>query len=69
MCHRILEFSGRLRQSIAKDILLKLQQGTNPALLGILQPCSVLETIGLIDYTSNMYRQKTPEIKLLDRLT
>lgn len=48
MCHRILEFSGRLRQSIAKDISLKLQQGTNPALLGILQPCSVLETKGLI---------------------
>lgn len=48
MCNRILEFSDRLRQSIAKDILLKLQQGTNPALLGILQPCSVLSTIGLI---------------------
>ncbi|QMS91031.1 hypothetical protein HUN01_26875 [Nostoc edaphicum CCNP1411] len=35
-------------QSIAKDISLKLQQGTNPALLGILQRCSVLETKGLI---------------------
>ncbi|MCC5666017.1 hypothetical protein LC653_19350 [Nostoc sp. CHAB 5784] len=35
-------------QSIAKDISLKLQQGTNPALLGILQRCFVLETKGLI---------------------
>jgi hypothetical protein len=35
-------------QSIAKDISLKLQQGTNPAFLGILKRCSVLETKGLI---------------------
>jgi hypothetical protein len=35
-------------KSIAKDISLKLQQGTNPAFLGILQRCSVLESKGLI---------------------
>ncbi|MHC0065566.1 hypothetical protein ACWATR_22155 [Nostoc sp. UIC 10890] len=35
-------------QSIAKDISLKLQQGTNPAFLAILKRCSVLETNGLI---------------------
>lgn len=31
-----------------KDISLKLQQGTNPAFLAILQRCSVLKTKGLI---------------------
>lgn len=35
-------------KSLAKDISLKLQQGNNPALLGILQRCSVLEAKGLI---------------------
>ena len=34
-------------QAIAKDISLKLQQETNPNLLGVLKCCSVLETKGL----------------------
>ncbi|MCF2148469.1 hypothetical protein IQ276_018965 [Desmonostoc muscorum LEGE 12446] len=43
-----MKLSSRLRQSIAEDISLKLQQGTNPAPLGVLKHCSVLETKGLI---------------------
>ncbi len=60
MHYRILKLSSRLRQSIAEDISLKLQQGTNSALLDVLQRCSVLETKGLIVLQTE-FIAKTPK--------